>query len=456
MIGIKSSLAFRENAAEAVRDSSLRSAMRTATDTFTQLRSAGMASFPMDEWRDRASEIRLNVLNSLPDYLDEFSRNATRVGAVVHRARDAEAARDIVYHLLKDRGARKIVKAKSMVTEEIHLNQHLEVRGMEVVETDLGEYIVQIAGEAPSHILAPAIHKNRRQVGRLFQEKLGVEYSDDPKVLTGIARRVLRNEFLTADAGISGANFAIAGTGSLALFTNEGNGRMVTTVPPLHIAVLTIEKIIPTLADFASFVRLLPRSATGQPLSSYLSIITGTRKPGEATGARELHIVLVDNGRTEILRGECREILKCIRCSACMNVCPVYRVIGGHAYGSTYPGPMGIVLTVLLDGMENAHPVLDASTLCGACAEVCPVRVPLVKLMNLLRERRVEAGFTQSAERTFMAGYGMAVRSPKLFGLGQTLSRFLWPLLERVPGNMTLPRLPKPVKSTFKRRMSGQ
>ena len=249
--------------------------------------------------------------------------------------------------------------------------------------------IVQIADEKPSHILAPAIHKTRSQVGELFSEKLNVPYSDDPAVLTKIARNVLRQEFLTADAGISGANFAVASSGSLAIFTNEGNGRMVTTLPPLHIAVLSIEKIIPTLKDLSLFTQLLPRSATGQILSSYLSVITGSRKPGESTGTKELHIVLLDNGRSEILKGEYREILKCIRCSACFNVCPVYRAIGGHAYGVTYPGPMGMVLTSLLEGIDKVYPLLDATTLCGACVEVCPVRVPLVKLLTMLREERV-------------------------------------------------------------------
>ena len=255
----------------------------------------------------------------------------------------------MIFHLLRDRSVQRIVKSKSMVTEEIHLNSYLEDRGMEVVETDLGEYIVQIAGETPSHILAPAIHKSRQQIGRLFEQKLGVPYSEDPAVLTKVARAALREKFLAAQAGISGVNFAVADTGSLVIFTNEGNGRIVTTLLRLHIAILTIEKLLPSLGDLCAFTRLLPRSASGQSLSSYVSVITGTRKPGEATGAEELHIVLLDNGRTEILSGEFREILKCIRCSACLNVCPVYRVVGGHAYGATYPGPMGIVLTMLLN-----------------------------------------------------------------------------------------------------------
>lgn len=447
-------LQFRRNAAQALKDSSLREAMSTATNTFAKKRAEGIASVPMSAWRDQASAIRLDVLDHLPGYLDQFSANATRAGAVVYRALDAQAARDIVYHILKDRGAKKIVKAKSMVTEEIHLNDHLESHGMEVVETDLGEYIVQLAGESPSHILAPAIHKTRRQVGRLFEEKLGVAYSDDPEVLTKIARKVLRQDFLSADAGISGANFAVAESGSLVLFTNEGNGRMVTTLPKLHIAVLSIEKIIPNLKDLSTFIKLLPRSATGQVLSSYLSIITGTRKPTELTGVEELHIVLVDNGRSRILAGECREILKCIRCSACMNVCPVYKAIGGHAYGSTYPGPMGIVLTNELEGLEKAHPLLDASTLCGACSEVCPVKVPLVTLIQKLRERRVDRRLTPGVERIGMRAFAAAAGHRSVFGWGQSLSRLLWPVVGAVQPDGALKRLPKPASKSFTKIMS--
>lgn len=445
---------FRQNAAAAVRDGTLRAAMRVATDMFQKKRSEGVSSVPVERWRDEASAIRLKVLDDLPAYLDRFSASATRAGAIVHRARDAQAARDIVFHVLKDRGVKKIVKAKSMVTEEIHLNEYLQAAGMGVVETDLGEYIVQIAGESPSHILAPAIHKDRRQIGRLFADKLGVEYSDDPEVLTKVARRTLREAFLSAQAGISGANFAVADSGSLVLFTNEGNGRMVTTLPRLHIAVLSIEKIIPTLKDLAGFIRLLPVSASGQKLSSYLSIITGTRKPGETTGAEELHIVLLDNGRTKILSGECREILKCIRCSACVNVCPVYKVVGGHAYGSTYQGPMGIVLTNELKGLRNAHPLLEASTLCGACVEVCPVRVPLTKLIRILRERRVTQGYTSASERSGMATFGVAAGHPHLFSLGERVVSLGWPVLSAVAGAKTLERLPRPVAETFRRQMS--
>ncbi|MGC8602522.1 MAG: LutB/LldF family L-lactate oxidation iron-sulfur protein [Desulfomonilaceae bacterium] len=442
-------LNFRKNSAQAINNKSLRKAMRTATDMFIAKRGQGVSTVPMELWRDQASETRLEVLNHLSDYVDGFSRQATKAGAVVHRAGDSETARELIFNILKDRGAKKIVKSKSMISEEIHLNEYLEDRGFKVVETDLGEFIVQMAGEKPSHILAPAIHKTRGQVGGLFAEKLGVPYSDDPSVLTKIARNVLRQEFLTADAGISGANFAVADSGSLAIFTNEGNGRMVTTLPPLHIAVFSIEKIIPTLNDLSLFTKLLPRSATGQILSSYVSIITGAKKAGDSTKTRELHIVILDNGRSKILAGKYRDILKCIRCSACFNVCPVYRTIGGHAYGVTYPGPMGIILTSLLEGIDKVYPLLDATTLCGACMEVCPVRVPLVKLLTMLREDRVNEGLTPLAERAAMAMFGLAARNRRLFSAGQIVSKICWPTINKIFRKGIIGRLPKPASARF-------
>jgi L-lactate dehydrogenase complex protein LldF len=441
---------FQHDAAKAVKDDALRSAIRTATDTFSVKRTQATSSVPIEEWRNKASDIKMEVLAHLSEYVDKFSRSATKTGAIVHRARDARTAREIVHSILKDRDIKKVVKAKSMVTEEIHLNSYLEKNNIEVLETDLGEYIIQLAGEPPSHILAPAIHKNRKQVGRLFAEKLGVEYSEDPEVLTKIARKALRNEFIEAEAGISGANFAVADTGSLVLFTNEGNGRMVTTIPKLHIAVISLEKVIPSLNDLATFTRLLPRSATGQQLSSYVSIITGPRKPDEQTGAEELHIIILDNGRSEIVNGPFREILKCIRCSACMNVCPVYRVIGGHAYGSTYPGPMGIVLTNALEGIDKACHLADASTLCGACGDVCPVKVPLPRLLSEIREHRVLENKSSFIENLAMSGFGFVVKHPALYDLGQKALKLFWPVLKYIGANTILDRMPNPALASFK------
>lgn len=442
---------LRENAAAALQDVALRRVLVKATDHLMGKRTEALSQIPLEDFREKASQIRSQALDQLPELVDRFSAAATRAGAVVYRAADAQAARDTVLHILKDRGAKKIVKSKSMVTEEIHLNSHLESYGMEVVETDLGEYIVQLAGEPPSHILAPALHKNRQQIGKLFVDKLGAEYSEDPFVLTKIARKALREKFLAADAGITGANLAVADTGSLVLFTNEGNGRMATTLPKLHVAVLSIEKMIPSLEDLCTFIRLLPRSASGQIVSSYVSLITGPRKPGERTGAEQLHIVLLDNGRSEILNGDCRDILKCIRCSACLNICPVYRVIGGHAYGVTYQGPMGIVLTTLLEGMDRSHPLLDASTLCGACSDVCPVKIPLKDLINRLRQRKIREGFSPQTERSAMAGFGFATKHPSFYRWGQKALKLMWPVLSRIPGAHAIKRLPHPADTTFHR-----
>jgi L-lactate dehydrogenase complex protein LldF len=446
-------LNFRANTVKALKDEPLRAAMSHATDLFMEKRNKAAALVDFESWRDQASAVRLEVLDNLSYYVDRFAINATRAGALVHRAADAASARQIVASVLKDRSIAKVIKAKSMVTEEIELNRHLEDLGIRVVETDLGEYIVQLAQEHPSHILAPALHKNRRQIGRLFADKLNCAYSDDPKVLTGIARAALRAEFLSAQAGVTGANFALADSGSLVLLTNEGNGRMATTLPSVHIAVLTIEKILPRMRDLPLFLRLLPRSASGQSMSSYVSVITGSRKKGEATGAGEMHIVLVDNGRSEIAAGEFREILKCIRCSACLNVCPVYRAVGGHAYESTYPGPMGIILTVLLEGLERAYPLIDASTLCGACSEVCPVKVPLVRLLYRLREKCVEEGLTSWAEQAGMAAFGAGVASSVLFSKAQSVLKILWPLLRRLGGGMILGRIPKPDGKPLRKRV---
>jgi L-lactate dehydrogenase complex protein LldF len=430
---------------EALRNVEVRRATRTAANLFTVLRTRGTEGLPLAAMKEQASGIRQRSLDNLSRYVDEFVRKATDMGAMVHRASSASTARECVLSILQDRRSTLAVKSKSMITEEIQLNPYLEQSGIDIVETDLGEYIIQLAGERPSHILAPSIHKNRKAVGELFESKLGVDFSDDPKTLTRVARRVLREKFLNAQAGITGANFAVSETGSLILVTNEGNGRMVTTLPRLHIAVLSIEKIVPSMAEAADLLLLLPRSATGQIMSSYVSIITGIRKPGQQTGAEELHIVLLDNGRSGILKGEHREILKCIRCSACLNVCPVYRTVGGHAYGSTYPGPIGIVLTVLLEGMGKVHPLLDACTLCGACSEVCPVQTPLVRIIRRLRETRSEMGLTPSLERFAIELHGMAAEFPGVFSACRSVFQHLFPTLTKVIPNELLKRIPKPV-----------
>ena len=447
------SINFRDNARQALQNPTLRRAMRHATETFRNKRNDAIDGIPFEEWREQASELRKSIIGNINGYVDEFAVNATKRGAIVHRAKTAADARDLIAAILKDNGAKSIVKSKSMVTEEIHLNKCLADLGFRVIETDLGEYIIQIAGETPSHIIVPAIHRSKEQIGQLFCEKLGCDFSDDPAVLTDTARKLLRQEFLSADAAISGANCYIANTGSIVLFTNEGNGRMVTTLPPLHIVVTSIEKALPSINDLPLLMRLLPRSATGQVLTSYLSIISGQRMPYSTMDTKRLHIVLLDNGRSEIARGPYWEMLKCIKCGACMNVCPVYGMIGGHAYASTYPGPMGVILSTLLNGLENAHPLLDATTLCGACAEACPVKVPLLKLLYELREMRVAKGYNNTLEGVSMRGFGIAAKNAHIFRTGQASAGALWPLAG-ILSPVTVNRLPKPVKRTFRRRFS--
>lgn len=446
---------FRENSIQALQDPNLRRAMRMAVELFNEKRGTGLSSVPFQEWRDQASIVRSKCLSNLQNLVDTFAANATKAGAIVSRAPNAENARSMILDILKDNRAGKVIKAKSMVTEEIELNYFLDEHGVEVTETDLGEFIIQLANERPSHILGPAIHKNRTQVGKLFAEKLGTDFSDDPEKLVKVAKNYLRTKFLEADAGITGANFAVCENGSLAIVSNEGNVRMSTALPSLHIAVLTIEKVIPTLQNLSLLVRLLPRVAVGQPLSSYVSIVSGPQKNVDLPGPKRMHIILLDNGRKEILRGVFSEILKCIRCSACLNVCPVYGTVGGHAYDSTYPGPMGIVLTNLLNGMESAYPLLDACSLCGACGEICPVKIPLPKLILALRELRTDRGYNPVLESVGMSVFGVSTKNAAVFQMGQKILKTFWSTLSISKKNFLFSRIPRPASVCFRGKDVG-
>src|SRR5437870_4437732 len=317
------------------------------------------------------------------------------------------------------------VKSKSMATEEIHLNEALEHAGVKPVETDLGEYIIQLAHEKPSHIIAPAIHKTKGQVADLFSKELGGRFEADPEVLTKVARAELRQKFLEADMGITGANFAVAETGTVVLVTNEGNGRMVTTLPRIHVAVMGMEKVIPTMTDLMVFLAILARSATGQKLSSYTTLVRGPRQPGETEGPEELHLILMDNGRTRQIAGTLREALYCLRCGACLNVCPVYRQIGGHAYGYTYPGPIGILLTAMLRGERSVKDLAHASSLCGACKDVCPVRIDIPRMLIELREHLDRDRVAPWAERVVFRVARRIMASAGLFRLGARAGRQL-------------------------------
>lgn len=380
---------------------------------FTAKRDHAVSEFPaMDHLRDRARAIRLHSLAHLDRLLGHFADSLVSRGGQVHFASDAAEANEIVTGILERTGARLAVKSKSMVSEEIELNAHLVGQGVEVVETDLGEFIAQLAGDTPSHIIAPVLHWTRQDVGELFARELGVAYTDDPTELNQIARDHLRGVFLQADVGISGVNMAVAESGSVVLVTNEGNGRFTTTAPRVHIALMGMERIVSRWEDAAVILEVLARSATGQHLSVYTSVVTGPRRQDDHDGPEELHVVIIDNGRSEILGGPTAEILACIRCGACLNVCPVFRSVGGHAYGTVYSGPMGSIVTPGLGGMDPWWDLPYASTLCGACEEVCPVRIQIPSMLLELRRRAASEGRLPSWLQMGMRRYARTATRP--------------------------------------------
>lgn len=347
----------------------------------------------LERLRDQARAIRAHAVARLPQLLEELEASCTRNGTQVHWAGTGEEANGIVLEILRRRGERALLKGKSMVSEEMGLNERLAAEGIEPVETDLGELIIQLAGEPPSHIIAPAVHKDRGEIAALFRERLAQAPAGERiEDLTAAARAYMRSRFQGITAGLSGVNFAVAQTGTLCLVENEGNGRMSTSAPDVHIAVMGIEKVIERLDQLPPLLTLLTRSATGQPITTYVNLISGPRRPGEKDGPRELHLILLDNGRSRIrLDPELADTLRCIRCGACMNHCPVYTRLGGHAYGTVYPGPIGSILEPQLQGLAARGELAQVSTLCGACAEVCPVRIPIPRLLTRLRQESVEA-----------------------------------------------------------------
>lgn len=410
---------FGDDVRSALGDVQLRGALRRATTLFAERRRGAIATLPAwESARDRARATKDEVLLHLDRYLEQFESSAERAGAKVHWAKDGAAACDIIGRISAERGARLVVKSKSMASEEIHLNAALAERGIEVVETDLGEYIIQLAGETPSHIVVPAIHKTRADIGALFAQKLGLELTTDVATLTAAARQVLRRRFADADIGVSGVNFAVAETGTILILENEGNARLTTTLPRVHIALMGIEKVIPRFADLEVFLQLLPRSGTGQLLTAYQSLITGTKRVAGDEGPEELHIVIFDHGRSRMLdHSVTRQALACIRCGACLNACPVYEHIGGHAYGSVYPGPIGAVITPQLFGLNSAPELPYASSLCGACREVCPVKIDIPAILLHLRSEVVEkrAGRARPLERLTFRMFVMVMTRPRLF-----------------------------------------
>ncbi len=410
------SMHFKPRASEKLADPHLRTALDGLKQRFVPGRAAVIAELDnFEAIRETAAEIRNRSLQHLDFFLEEFERRATACGAQVHWAETWQEANEIVLRIARANGVRKAVKSKSMVSEECSLNTALEAAGIEVVETDLGEYILQLADEPPSHIIAPVIHKTRDQVSDLFAQKHATARKTDIEALTREAREKLRPHFVTADMGITGANFIVAETGSTLIVTNEGNGRMATTLPRIHVAITGIEKVVPTLEDVATLLRLLPRSATGQSISNYVSVTTGPRRAGDLEGPEQFHVVLLDAGRSRILASEFREILRCIRCGACMNHCPVYQSVGGHAYGWVYPGPMGSVLTPNYVGIENALDLPHAATLCNQCGVVCPVKIPLPELLRKLREKQYERRLRPWLERLALSGWAYLAARPRLY-----------------------------------------
>ncbi len=414
------SMHFVERAHDKLNDRELQKNLGTFKTRFVGARARSITELDdFEGTRDAAKEIRQRVLDNLDTYLELFEENATANGATVLWAETPADVNRLVLAIAARHSARKIIKSKSMVSEESALDHAIEAAGLTVVETDLGEYILQLNDyEPPSHIVGPALHKSKEEVSRLFADKHGTAKKTDIGELCMEARLVLRQHYLSADMGISGGNFLIAETGSVVLVSNEGNATLTTTLPRVHVAISGIEKIVPTLEDVATLMRLLPRSATGQSISNYVDILTGVKGAGEFHGAEHMYFILVDAGRTGVLDSELRAALRCIRCGACMNHCPVYQNIGGHAYGWVYPGPIGSVLTPMYVGLENALPLPHAATLCNQCGVVCPVRIPLPDLLRTLREKQVDRGLRPWTERAGFRLWAWVARHPAWYGLG--------------------------------------
>jgi L-lactate dehydrogenase complex protein LldF len=433
---------FKDNVHEALHDQRLQKALVHAHNFIGRRASAAERLPEFEALRDSARAIKDHTLAHLDLYLEAYERKVIESGGQVHYARDAAEANAIVLGLCKARGARAVTKGKSMISEEIGLNAALEAEGIETIETDLGEYIIQLRGETPSHIIAPAIHVSRDDVEadfrRAHRDLPATRDLSQPEQLLGEARAILRDKFLSADVGITGANFLVAETGTSIIVTNEGNGDLTQILPRVHVVVASLEKIVPTLADAAQLLRVLARSATGQDMSVYTTLSTGPRRPGDPDGPEEYHVILLDNGRSAMLGSQFEDMLRCIRCGACMNHCPVYHAVGGHAYGWVYPGPMGAVLTPSLIGVAEGGQLPNASTFCGRCEEVCPMRIPLPKMMRHWREREFERHLSPAVARSGLGLWAFFAQRPTLYRLttdlmmralhlaGRRRGRFSW------------------------------
>ena len=415
--------------------------------------------------RQQAAEAKRRALRQLPDLLEKAERNLKKNGFQVEWAVDAAQANQLVLDIARRHGAQTVTKSKSMLSEELGTNHAMEAAGLQVVETDLGEYIIQLANETPSHIVGPVMHKTKAEIRDVFVDELGMEPTDDAEEMVAFARRMLREDFLSADMGISGGNFLIAETGSIGLVMNEGNGRMCTSLPRVHVALVGIEKLVDTVEDYATLTQVLPSSSTGQKLTVYTNIINGPRRDDEDDGPEYTYVILVDNGRTDIYDTKYAEVLTCIRCGACQNACPVYRTMGGHAYGWVYGGPIGAVLTPLFVGLENATPLPHASSLCGSCKQVCPVDIDLPRMLLDLRWDLVQEGESQAGWDMAMKMWAIGMTSPRRFNLGGVAARvgqhIMGEYMPGVLGNWTKHRdfpdfASKPFRQLWKERKRGR
>jgi L-lactate dehydrogenase complex protein LldF len=458
---------FKQNAARALNDVQLQKALGNVKQGFIDKRRMAADKLPeFEALRDAARDIKNHTLEHLDLYLEAYEEKVKASGGHVHFARNADEARDIILNICREAGARTVTKGKSMISEEIGINHHLEANGIRPIETDLGEYIIQLRNELPSHIIAPAVHLNATQVEEDFRRvhthlDAKRDLSEPVQLLTE-ARAVLRERFLAADVGITGANFLVAETGTSVIVTNEGNGDLTQILPKTHIVLASLEKLVPTLEDVSQLLRVLARSATGQELSVYTTFSTGPRRSADADGPENYHVVLIDNGRSSMLGTSFEEMLRCIRCGACMNHCPVYHAVGGHAYGWVYPGPMGAVLTPSLIGVDQAGHLPNASTFCGRCESVCPVRIPLPKLMRHWREREFERHLTPATVRSGLKFWGFFAKRPALYRLatrvamgalalaGRRRGRFTW--LPMSKGWTKYRDFPAPQGETFQQR----
>lgn len=436
---------FLQASQEAIANPNLQQILGQLSDTLGRRNRDAWAALPnSDLMRERARGIKDRTLAELDRHLAQLEASVVARGGHVHWADDGAEACRIIVELVRQRQGKVVVKSKSMTSEEIHLNHALEEAGIEAVETDLGEYIIQLAGHRPSHIVAPAIHLSAQDIANILSKPAGERLPVEREVLAGFARKALRQKFAEADVGISGVNFAIAETGSIVLVTNEGNGRLTCALPKCHIAVMGMEKVIPRLADLPYFLKVLARAATGQKLSIYTQVITGARRAGELDGPEEFHLVILDNGRSRILGSPLRESLFCIRCGACLNACPIYRNVGGHAYGGVYAGPIGAVLTPLYDGLAANHHLPHASSLCGACQAACPVKIHIPEMLIALREQLHKTPEQKSRGEALAYGlWAWTLRRPWLYRLGswlatRTIGRFRRnsPWFRKLPGKL--------------------